>query len=99
MKNKTPQPQGVTVSDPKLITLDIYNKYWEISIYDEDDKPIAHAFGLTKEICIANAKRIVTSVNMHDDLIDMVKVIKQYEYKKLMPVTKVALDLLLKKIK
>ena len=36
---------------------------------------------------------------LHEDLIDMVKVIKEYEYEKLMPVTKIALDSLLKRIK
>ena len=42
---------------------------------------------------------INTPKTLHEDLIDMVKVIKEYEYEKLMPITKIALDSLLKRIK
>ena len=53
-------------------------------------------------ILVENKKlrnEITKRVNLHEDLVDMLKVFKEYEYEKLMPVTKAALDLLLKRIK
>lgn len=46
---------------------------YKLHIKDSINKIRATVFGKTKEEAEANAKRIVKCVNMHDDLIDIIK--------------------------